>query len=160
MERRIQDVKLLFLSNIWTDHCLLTMDLEILKSATTGPGTWRMNSLLTDSESLQTLLHESLDQLSQEFAGNQTMDKKTQWDTIKHAMYLLAAQSSESLRRTTQRRMIEAQNGRHALLSQMRSTQQHSVDLEPELKEVERQISEELVQQTKALSIRSATRWY
>jgi hypothetical protein len=48
------------------------MDLELLKSTPTGPGTWRMNPLLIELESFQTLLYECLDQLRQDFEGNQT----------------------------------------------------------------------------------------
>jgi hypothetical protein len=66
------------------------MDLELLKSTPTGPGTWRMNPLLIELESFQTLLYECLDQLRQDFEGNQTMDKQAKWDTIKHTIYLLA----------------------------------------------------------------------
>lgn len=159
LQRRILSGKNWFLPNNWTDHCMLTMDMVLPKSIRFGPSTWRMNSPLLESDHFQKLLQETLDQLSLDLSSDTNMDKQTQWDTIKHVIQILATQSSKALCAKRHRKRFDAQSHREAIVSQLANTQQNNLELQSQLREVELEISK-VEKEIKALSIRSATRWY
>jgi hypothetical protein len=88
------------------------------------------------------------------------MDKQSKWDKVKHTIQLVSIHHSKSLQRKSQRAMMAAQQKRHEILNSLNSSQQSSTALSSELQNLELQISDQLIKRTKALSIRSATRWY
>ncbi|KAI9286670.1 hypothetical protein BC943DRAFT_336382 [Umbelopsis sp. AD052] len=80
------------LPSSWSDHRLLSFEMELPEKSATGPGTWRMNPLLLESDHFIATMHIMLDQLHDYFDLHETINTQDQWDTIKDSIHILAIQ--------------------------------------------------------------------
>jgi hypothetical protein len=100
------------LPSSWSDHRLLTFELEQPDKSGTGPGTWRMNPLLLESIDFTATLHLLLDQLHEHFNRSKTVSIQVQWDIVKDAIQTLAVQEGKRQKTKLNRQLLSAESRR------------------------------------------------
>lgn len=138
-----------FLPRSWTDHTLLTIDMESPGSIQTGPGVWRLNPLLFETEDFTKLFMETLDQFHRSHIGNPSFTKQQLWDSFKSTIKVLATQYGKTIHSKTQKRLRKLQTLRRELMTHISTKGKASATDLDTLEQFEQEIWEILERETK-----------
>jgi len=151
-----------YIHRAWTDHSLLSCDIQ-LDSLTTGPGVWRMNSSLLEDETFTRFVFDIVDE---DLPRLMHLPPEVAWDSLKSR--LQDGIQQESMRRSKERKeeLNQLQRRRQHLLQRISWLQGSIIDrtkaiadLKSEVEEVERLLDLEQDKRMSSLIIRARIRY-
>lgn len=153
----------------YTDHCLLTIDLTPNRDDV-GPGSWRFNPTLLQDKRFTNLLLQSVNLFFTQTGGvsnssvpgrNEPLFIQKLWETFKSMLKVCAQQYTKGSK-SRKRNKIAILQKKRMLACQNRS-ESPDVDTTTSntmLNDLDKEIDQQIQQETKECMLRSATRWH
>ncbi|KAF7720453.1 hypothetical protein EC973_008561, partial [Apophysomyces ossiformis] len=148
LRTKVNNFQQQFLPSAWTDHALLTVDIQVAK-VDIGPGVWRFNPTLLSQPSFQKLLLTALDMFF--LKPDNQCPVTQQWDKLKDMIKWLTTDFAKRYHSGCRNQLRLLQQQRAALLQQGELDAHHREDLIA----VESRISALIQDQTEQLLLRT-----
>ncbi|KAG2194762.1 hypothetical protein INT47_012064 [Mucor saturninus] len=165
--------------SVYTDHCLLSIDL-VPARVDIGPGCWRFNPTLLDDADFLILLDQTVELFYDSIVCVDTpgdgshsgpVPAQVIWESLKVLLKCCAQNYTRNAKSTCKNKLASLHHEREILLSKTSGTRSCDSDLSRssssatpsvslKLNEIDRKIDLQIQKETRQYMLRSATRWH